>query len=368
MKAHLRHLAFCLIVLIGSMLPMAAHGAGPTLGPVRGKVVFVNVPPGFKSVTLQQRTGIKAKPWKMLGKRQADPAGGMIGFMLKSAVSPRALIATGERVTPETSDSGAGARLFLADPALVTSSGMTGTGGVMSGAVALSAAKADAVTVSGSASPSVSREVVESDIWRVDGKRLYFFNQLRGLQVFDISDPDDPTMLGQLREPNRGEQMYLLDPEHVALLTRPSYYFSIALAPVRLVGKSASTSYTPGSGAIVIAGVKRGKPVELARVSYPGYFVESRLVGSALYVVSQVYDNNQSGLQVTSFDLSDPVHPKQADTLSLGSYGSTIAATDRFLFVVGYGNDWRRSKIDVIDISAPDGTLVRRGKIETAGQ
>ena len=28
-----------------------------------------------------------------------------------------------------------------------------------------------------------SREVVESDIWKVEGKTLFFFNQYRGLQV-----------------------------------------------------------------------------------------------------------------------------------------------------------------------------------------
>ncbi len=368
MNVRLRQLAFSLLVLVFVVLAPGAYGAVPTVGPIRGKVVFVNVPHGYKTVTLQQRTGQKAKPWKMLGKKQVGPDGEMIGFLLKSAVARRALYVVGERVTPETSTVGAGARLFLADPALVSSGGYTGTGGMMFGAVALSSKSLDTVSVSSSATASVSRDVVESDIWRVAGDRLYFFNQLRGLQVFDISDPDEPTMLGQLREPNRGEQMYLLDADHVAMLTRPAYYFSL-YAPISLSGAAGAPQNSPGSGAVVIASVKRGKPVELARISYPGYLVESRLVGEALYVVSQVYADNNYGLQVTSYDLSNPAKPKQTDTLNIGSWGNTIAATDRFLFVVRYdGEDWRRSAIDIIDISDPNGALVRRGKIQTAGQ
>src|SRR5690606_21031017 len=56
-----------------------------------------------------------------------------------------------------------------------------------------------------------TRDVVESDIWVVRGDRLYFFNQFRGLQVIDVSDPDAPELQGTLPLPGMGEQLYLLD-------------------------------------------------------------------------------------------------------------------------------------------------------------
>ncbi len=365
-----RTLLILTLVLGVILMPLSSFAAAPATVPaistVRGKVVFVKVPPGYKSVTVQQRTGIKKKPWKILATKQTELTGGIVGILLKTAVAKRALFVSGERAIPETNRDGAGITAFLADPALQSSSGVTGAGGAMAGTVTMSAARSDALSIGNSVAAAPSRDVVESDIWRVAGDRLYFFNQLRGLQVFDISNPDDPTMLGQLREPNRGEQMYLLDPDHVALLTRPAYYFSLSIRPLTLAG--ATGTYDPGSGAVVIADVKSGKPVEIARVPYAGYLVETRLVGTALYVVSQVYDGSTDGLLVTSFDLSDPTNPRQTDTLVLGSYGGVVSATDRFLFVVRYSTDWRHSIIDVIDISAPNGTLVKRGKLTTTGQ
>jgi len=43
-----------------------------------------------------------------------------------------------------------------------------------------------------------ARDVVESDIWKVQGNTLYFFNQYRGLQVIDITNPDSASVRGSL--------------------------------------------------------------------------------------------------------------------------------------------------------------------------
>lgn len=343
----------------------AASASVPAITSVRGKVVFVKVPPGFRSVTLQQRTGVKTKPWKLIATRPTEMTGGTISILLKSAVAQRALYLSGERATPSTTAVGAGATAFLADPALSLSNGFKPTEGVRGGVVALaSAVSVNNVSLdSTGAGGAKTRDVTESDIWRVAGDRLYFFNELRGLQVFDVSHPDDPALLGQLREPNHGEQMYLLDPTHVALLTRPGYSFTLSVASLG----AKTSAYASGSGSVVIADVTDGHPTEVGRADYPGYLVESRLVGTALYIVSHAYDGTTDGLRVTSFDLSNPAKPKQVATLPLGSYGGVVTATDRFLFVVRYSDTWRHSTIDVIDISDPKGALKKQGKIEAAG-
>ena len=41
------------------------------------------------------------------------------------------------------------------------------------------------------------RAVKETDLYRVDGDRLYYLNSYRGLMVFDISNVDDPKLLGR---------------------------------------------------------------------------------------------------------------------------------------------------------------------------
>src|ERR1041385_2164977 len=43
--------------------------------------------------------------------------------------------------------------------------------------------------------PSV-RTVEETDLYRLDGNRLYYLNSYRGLMVFDVTTPDHPRMIG----------------------------------------------------------------------------------------------------------------------------------------------------------------------------
>lgn len=358
MCARLLVVWFCVLgFLISHPNLLADGGESPVIRSVQGKVVFIKVPSGYASVTLQQRGGRPSKTWTILATRPTASEGGVYRIVLRQPVPRRGLFVFGSRAesTPTTGP----LTRFLADPALEAGSGF-------SGAMAMTRVANDSVAILGGSSPE-TREVAESDIWRISGDRLYFFNQLRGLQIFDIADPDAPTLLGQLREPNRGEQMYLLGGEHVALLTRASYAFSLANRPFSLA-KSGSTVYDAASGAIVIAEVAEGKPVEVARLSYLGDLIESRLIGTALYLVSRVYDDSyRAGLVVTSYDLSDPGHPTPIDRLELESHGNVVSATDRFLFVVRASADWRRSLIEVVDISAPDGALARRGQITAAG-
>lgn len=50
----------------------------------------------------------------------------------------------------------------------------------------------------------------EADIWKIDGNTVYFFNQLRGLQVLDLSDPSDPRLIASLRMPLIGQDLYVI--------------------------------------------------------------------------------------------------------------------------------------------------------------
>ena len=63
-------------------------------------------------------------------------------------------------------------------------------------------------------------QAVESDIWKIEGNTLYFFNQNRGLQIYDLTTPWKPERLAYLRMPALGEQMYVLDDQRVVLLLR----------------------------------------------------------------------------------------------------------------------------------------------------
>ena len=49
-----------------------------------------------------------------------------------------------------------------------------------------------------------SSEVEESDIWKIVGNYLYFFNQQRGLQIIDLSNPLEPEVIARQRLPASG--------------------------------------------------------------------------------------------------------------------------------------------------------------------
>ena len=326
---------------------------------VRGRTVRVRVPAGYDSVTLERCTSVRLGQWQVVGTKATARTAGAVTFELPAAVSRRFL-----RVKGNIAVNGlAGARLFLADPALTSG----GPFGIQNDAVKPGTGALALASSANAADSSATRTVSESDIWRLAGDRLYFFNELRGLQVFDVANPDDPALLGQMRAAGNGEEMYLLDATHVVLLTRGTQFLTL-----RVTNSFAPYFGSNETSSVVVADVSKGVPTVAATVEYRGSLRESRLVGAVLYVVSEVWDHSaaaeqQHGLEVTSFDLSDPAHPVKRDTLFLGNWGGVITATDRFLFVVHYSADWRSSVIDIVDISSPTGVLVKRGHIDTAG-
>src|SRR5690348_5496308 len=49
---------------------------------------------------------------------------------------------------------------------------------------------------SGTVNPGTNtRDVEETDLYRLEGNRLYYLNSYRGLMVFDVTNPDQPKLL-----------------------------------------------------------------------------------------------------------------------------------------------------------------------------
>ena len=211
-----------------------------------------------------------------------------------------------------------------------------------------------------------SREVVESDIWSFHKNKLYFFNNLRGLQVIDLSDKANPVIKGMLPMPASGEQMYMLGDDHVILLARDGCNWW---------GNSAESQ-------AIIVNVSNDTPTIVGSVPVKGYIRESRLVGTALYIASQVYQQTEvvnkngsismrweHGTLVSSFDVKNPSKPSARDTLFFNGYNNDIYATDKFLFVsTAVPKQYYKTDLRCIDISAPDGSMNEAATIRTAGR
>lgn len=203
-------------------------------------------------------------------------------------------------------------------------------------------------------------EVVESDIWKIKDDRLYYFNQMRGLQIFDLkSELGAPEKIASLRMPGVGEQMYVLDDRYTLLLAA---WRSWNQSEIILTEFDADTGLR-----------------EASRFPLPGSIVESRLIGTQLYVVTRFSEYSQievpseeegdddtvtewvykTGLDLSIIDFTDPTNPVEKTGLQLaeqdswGYYNAQVAATSTHFLVstIESNREFNQSKLFVIDIS-----------------
>jgi len=217
-----RLLFLILVVLLGcstairadlAPAPSAAGeftGTEPEIISLRGKNVWVRVPEGFDRVTLQVfslRRGRGGKPndandWKTVATKYPHRAAGVVQFRLGRLTAKRHLRVFGNKNDSIPSSFFTGITTFAADPAQAAALAGNTTNAGPGGPAAPTAIGDGAFKVAGDSATTEARDVAEADIWKIVGDRLYFFNQLRGLQLFDLSDPKDPALLGTLRMSN----------------------------------------------------------------------------------------------------------------------------------------------------------------------
>ncbi len=317
-------------------------------------VVQVQVPSGVRRVTLEGRERAGRQSWEPRAVARLDGSGGTITFRLARTQKLALLRVRGDATEPLPTAFYAGTNSFLGEVVAATD----GTAATPGSFVTYSSLdnRTD-LTATPTASEGDSREVVESDIWKIRGQTLYFFNQYRGLQIIDLSNPDNPVVRGTLALPAAGEQMYLLGTDHVVLLARDGCNYA-------------------QSQVLVVADLPAG-PQVVASLPVTGTIQESRMVGTALYVASQLYRSvaNSSGTtwewgtQVAAFDLSDPSAPVARNTLWYAGYGNVVASTDICFFIATQNvNNYWQSTVGIIDITSPDGTMNRYGSVTTAGR
>jgi hypothetical protein len=305
-------------------------------------VVTVQVPAGLRSITLECRDRLGPGGWEPRAVTRVDGTGGEVQLRIGLSRPAELMRVRATAADPLPSSFYTGTNSFFE----ASSSGVAGPG-----AVDMRGNFGDPPT------EDPSREVVESDIWKIRGQTLYFFNQLRGLQVLDISNPDAPSLRGTLELPAVGEDLYVLDDHFAVLLARQGCDYNASEVLVVAVGDTT--------------------PNVAVRLPVSGSILESRLVGTALYVASQSYrpvDGSTNTVWewvtlVSSFDLSDPAHAVARNSLAYPGYGNVVTATDRLLFVVTQDPaNWWQSIVRSIDITSPDGTMRSYESIRTAGR
>ena len=364
---------FWLVAMVGLMAVIGGvevKGGNETSRPnilnirTEGDVVLVTVqvPSGVRKVTLESRTRLGQGAWVPRAVHRLAGSGGEVTFRLQKSAALELLRVRGDAEEPLPLSFYTGKQEFSGPASAVRSVGgpWASLGAGLEDAAAPGAAEGG------------GRAVVESDIWRLRGDTLYFFNQYRGLQVLDLRQPDAPLVQSTLPLAASGEQMYVVTDTAGADF------------PVLLARNGCGWDAGDESRIIVIDPAGAGGPRIAATVPVPGTIVESRLVGDALYLATQTYRRTslppragsdepveqwEYGTAITAVDLSQPTAPQARGQLWFAGYGGVVHATDRFLFLVTSGpSDWWQSTVQLVDISAADGAMKASGSVRPAGR
>jgi hypothetical protein len=275
---------------------------------------------------------------------------------------------------------------------------LPGSGGAAHGAAdagaAASAGSGSSGGSGGASAPAASapaRQVQETDIYRVDGDRLYYLNSYRGLMVFDVSDVDHPRLLG--RSPIFGDPQEMIVTNGVAVVVVGDWY------GVALDG-------SPFYGSIA-RGLNCTDPTNIKNVgdAYLGGWVQdTRVVGSVLYTIAQDYgwqygweygwgyygggggvavagsssvgggsSSNGPTVKVASVNFADGVVTKVAEQDFAGYGGIFNVTSSAILLAHQHATDPNATNsppltdMQYIDISDPNGAITLRGAITTAG-
>ena len=193
----------------------------------------------------------------------------------------------------------------------------------------------------------ITADPVEADIWQTDGHTVYFFNQLRGLQILDLSTPADPRLVTTLRLPAVGEDLYLLpgsgDSRSLVLLTRVT------------AGASPATR-------IQMVTVAHGGVEITHQQDVPGVLADSRMVGDQLVLVTTDGPNSPfrwistpqaSKTSVTQWQIVPGRAPLAAGQATLLGNRPIVAA----------GKDWL-----AVALTSPTGEVISEVSVFTLGE
>ena len=320
-------------------------------------IAEVVVPAGFSRVTLMRFD--RGRGWQKAASREAKP--GVVRFNLPKAGKDTRWRAIGI-FSAERTQRKFPASFYAGKKNFEAVSAAGGTGLVTSmGRTQVDNAAAE---VSGGVEP------VEADIWKVDGTTVFFFNQLRGLQVLDVSNAADPRLLASLRLPAVGEDLYLLSGSSAArdlvLLTRHDEMDGNSLTRIRMVRFEAGTLRVTH------------------RQDVRGYLTDSRMVGDRLILATTDWGG---GITVTDEDLvanggvasisrsrltqwviRPGEAPEAGESFALPGNNPVISAgVDWLAAAVTPDNDWNSSLVTVFGIEKSGLVRMNGQPVRTAG-
>jgi hypothetical protein len=240
------------------------------------------------------------------------------------------------------------------------------------------------------ANTTTTRTVEETDLYRLDGNRLYYLNAYRGLMVFDVSNVDQPRLLG--RSPIFGNPIDMIVRNGIATVVVSDWY-----------GQAADGTPFHGS---VVRGLDATDPTNirvLGEAAIAGWVYDDRVVGDVIYLVSIDYGWSYGWFGFGPFigdapvgavggggGATQPVTAVVVSSVDFAGGAVNLVGNDRFPGYTGIfnvtpnsillahdvatstaivnANGPSQSELLYLDISDPAGAIVRRGAITVDGR
>lgn len=207
--------------------------------------------------------------------------------------------------------------------------------------------------------PTVVETPVEADIWKIEGNKVYFFNQLRGLQVLNLEDPADPRLIASLRIPALGQDLYVLpgtaEAKLLVLLTRSETGTTTRINVVKTLENNAEILFTR---------------------DVAGTLADSRMLGNRLILAN--HGRNLS----KSIPSGEPATETMVSEWLIREDQAPALISENFIVgenpILSAGSDWLAVAVDALatneasDISVfslADGSVQRMGApVQTSGR
>jgi hypothetical protein len=231
--------------------------------------------------------------------------------------------------------------------------------------------------------------VQETDLYRLEGSRLYYLNSYRGLMIFDVSNVDHPKLLG--RSAIFGNPVDMIVNQGIAVVVVGDWYGTMQ-------------DGSPFHGSIVrgLDATDPGHIKVLGEAKLGGWVRDDRVVGNVLYAVSEDYGWEYSwGIGVASGGVGGGVavpagivgsassgpnvivssvdfaggQIKQVASHTYSGYGGVFSVTPNAILLAhpdvpasdgGYVQP-TKTDLQYLDISDPGGKIVERGTLLVDG-
>ena len=223
--------------------------------------------------------------------------------------------------------------------------------------------------------PDPLREIVEADIFKLEGDLLYVLNAYRGLVVIDMSTPDHPEIVGRLPFQAQPVDMYVRDGRAYIVMSDWFTYWQW--------DPDADPLGFHGSQVLIADVSDPTRPFELSSLLVDGEITDTRMVGDVLYSVSKrnpdYWRYNTADWEdrtwVVSLDISDPEDIHEVDRITFQGTSTLIHVAQHAIFVAAQDPNYnltaegyeQETLVTYVDISDPTGDLRERGNVYVPG-